>query len=374
MSTVAAVVVVVAVVIIFAFVVRRRGRRRRPLRPLYVTALEQLLAGEREEGYRTLKEEVSANPSNTRAYLLLGDLLRERGQPERAARLHQQLLVRPGLGRETKSEIRIRLARDLEAAGNWQAAEKVYREVVRQAEGERVGAEGLARTLENRGKWEAALEVRRRLKDTDPSVEALILTKMGHEQLEKGRHKEARARFTAALRKHAGCSLARLLVGDSYLREGKLDEAVSQWKAVVEQDQALVPEAFGRLEEALFQGGRFGEMERIYHEALERRPDDGGTVEALAGFLARKDEKAEAIEVCQAYLEKHPDDRRVRLKLALLRKDVGDAQEALAHVLELLPGEDTALCYVCANCGHRADHLMWLCPSCGQWALFRRSH
>ncbi len=371
MSTIAAVFLVV-VCVVAIYVMSRRRRRKVAARSLYVTALEKLLGGRVDEGFQDLKQEVTINPGNDRAYLLLGDLLRERGEADRAARVHRQLLVRPGLEPETQSEVRLHLAADLEAAGRWEAAEAVYREVLKSSESSEPARKGLATALEQQGKWEQALGVRQRLRDTHERVLALMLSRIGEEELRRGRYKEARARFADALRKESTCSLARLLLGDSYRHQGKLDEAVAQWKSVLAEDDELAAEAFQRLEEALFEGGRFGEMEQIYRDTLERKPDDGGTVRALAGFLARKGEKREAIDVCRSYLAQHPRDREVRLRLALLSRDVGDTEDALENFLELLPVDEASGRYECPSCGHQAQRLLWLCPSCKEWAVYRR--
>jgi lipopolysaccharide biosynthesis regulator YciM len=367
-STILVVIAIAACLAVYALL--RRRWRKAPSGSLYVSALEKLLEGRSEEGFAELKREVSGDPGNTGAYLLLGDLLRDRGECERAARLHQQLLVRPGLDREMGTEIRLHLAKDLEAAGKWQAAEAVYREIAGQAEGVAQGREGLARALEKQGKWQEALGIRQRIKDTPASVTALILARMGQEELKHGRLKEARARLLEALKKDRGCMVAKLLMGDSYLREGKLDEAVAQWRAVLLEDHRLAREAFSRLEDALFEGGRFGEMERVYRDAIERRPDDSSVVWAMAGFLARKGEKGEAIDLCRSHLGRHPEDREVRLKLALLSRDVGDTEEALANLLKLAPAEDQRVSYACPACGQQAEELTWLCPSCDRWVLF----
>jgi lipopolysaccharide biosynthesis regulator YciM len=372
LNTIAAAVFVL-ICIVGLYLLSRRRRKKAPARSLYVTALEKLLGGGADEGFRNLKEEVRTNPSNDRAYLLLGDLLRERGEADRAARVHRQLLVRPGLDPQTQSEVRLHLAEDLEAAGRWEAAEAVYREVLKSSEASEPARKGLATALEQQGKWEQALGVRQRLRDTHDRVLALMLAKMGEEELDKGRYKDARARLTDALRKDAACSTARLLLGDSYRRQGKLDDALEQWNSVVAHDDELAQEAFRKLEEALFEGGRFGEMEQIYRAALERRPDDGGTVRALAGFLARKGEKREALDVCRTYLLQHPDDREVRFRMAVLSRDVGDTEEALENLLQLFPTEDAPGSYHCPICGHQAGRLLWLCPSCKQWVVYRQA-
>ena len=91
---------------------------------------------------------------------------------------------------------------------------------------------------------------------------------------------------------------------------------------------------------------------------------------AMAGFLARKGEKAEAVEICRSHLGRHPDDREVRLKLALLCRDVGDTEEALSNLLMLVPTDDRKRSYTCPYCGQQVEQLTWLCPSCDRWVLF----
>ncbi|MBP2681905.1 MAG: Tetratricopeptide 1 repeat-containing protein, partial [Candidatus Krumholzibacteriota bacterium] len=83
----------------------------------YVDALRQIVDGHGEEAFRSLQTSVKGGIAPTDAYIRLGNLLRERGDPARAAQIHQSLTVKDNLTRDEKIELYLGLADDYAALG-----------------------------------------------------------------------------------------------------------------------------------------------------------------------------------------------------------------------------------------------------------------
>ena len=64
---------------------------------LYYEALDLLITGKQKEAYATLLSLIKNDTSNVKAYLKLGQVLREIGNPGRALKVHRSLLIRKDL-------------------------------------------------------------------------------------------------------------------------------------------------------------------------------------------------------------------------------------------------------------------------------------
>jgi hypothetical protein len=84
-------------------------------------------------------------------------------------------------------------------------------------------------------------------------------------------------------------------------------------------------------------------VEQAAREYLQRFPEDGGAVRALAYALVRLDRSGEARALLEGFLERHPDDANATALLARIRRDgaaeAGLRQQNLSHFHVRYDGE-----------------------------------
>jgi lipopolysaccharide assembly protein B len=90
----------------------------------YQEALEAWIGGDLESAEKLLRLAVKDNPESVDPFLQLGNLLRTKGDCERAAFLHRSLTVRSDLPREKKILVGLSLAEDLLALRRWDEAKQ----------------------------------------------------------------------------------------------------------------------------------------------------------------------------------------------------------------------------------------------------------
>ena len=81
---------------IFAYFTRR-PKSRKNTDSLYTDALNAMVRGDSDGAMRLLRDVVRQDTDHLDAYLQLGDILREDGNPQQAIKVHHSLTVRPGL-------------------------------------------------------------------------------------------------------------------------------------------------------------------------------------------------------------------------------------------------------------------------------------
>jgi Flp pilus assembly protein TadD len=137
----------------------------------------------------------------------------------------------------------------------------------------------------------------------------------------------------------AGALAAELDRGNAALAEGRLDEALAAYEAVVARAPDL-PEVHHNLGLAYRKKGEAERAEEEFRRAAELDPDFGEPHGALAVMLANAGKRDEAIVEAELAVELAPDNVEYLYNLAVLYKDSGqsaDAEEAFLELEEIDP-------------------------------------
>src|SRR5690606_16762975 len=101
---------------------------------------------------------LEVNSDTLETHLALGNLLRRQGEVDRAIRIHQNLLARPGLSSIQQHHAQLELARDYVKAGLFDRAERLFLELVdRSAELRNTCLEGLIEIYRDEKEWGKAI-------------------------------------------------------------------------------------------------------------------------------------------------------------------------------------------------------------------------
>jgi len=335
--------------VLAGIVAARRMRRPRPgaRRPPYLVALSALIDGDEETAYREFRNAVRMDSSNVDAYLRLGDLLRGRGDLERALQLHRELTTRRGLDPDTEARVQESLCQDLIALGRWDRAADAAREAIRRARDPSSALELLLSVHERRGDLEEAYRAKREILKRRGGEGGSELCAYRAGQAEKlmasGNLKEAGKLLKEARRLDADEPRARYLWGLLHEKQGDYAEAIDAWEGVLAAHPDGATKLFLALERVHFLNGTFGGMETTYLRFLERVPGHADASFGLARFLRRKGQLDAALSACRRGLESNPRSEPLRVLLLSLLLQAGRSGEAETllndWVVDLL-GED----------------------------------
>lgn len=330
--------VLLAVLLIVQLVRRSRRRRTGQGRSSYVEALRHLVDGNEDLAYTRLVETVRVDTSNIDAYILLGDILRRRGNLERALKVHGDVTIRTDLSPSAHRMVLKSLAMDYMAARRLGAAERTLQELDRLARGDRWAQLRLLEVYEAQQDWAAAFQLGRDLQDA-PSVDGERLARYKVEQarelLSREEFHKARLLLKEALKFQEDCAAAYLMIGDSYYAEDRTEDAITWWEKLVDQVPERAGGVFKRLEDSLYELGDFGRMTRIYTRYLESNPKNPDAILAMADLLERKGELREAIDLLQHKRSQVPDPVPLDHALVLLYHQAGQKEKALSLAVKL---------------------------------------
>jgi len=341
----------------------------------YIRGLNHVLAQDREAAIAELSKAVTDHSASPETYFALGVLFRERGEVERAVRVHQSLLVRGDVDRRMRLEAFFQLGVDFEVAGFRRRARRAFEQVLDKDPKHGPAVRKLLALYEQEGSWEQAhkaLVRLRKVEGKDESAhEAHLLTEMGLAALGQGDVAGARRLV----------SRAKALVPDSVhalYAEGQVQGERNRWEQAIEAFLAALHRApdlaeffFPLLEDAYY---RLGELHRLSGE-LDRliglHPGNLHLRMVQARFLGKRD-PALALPLIRGVLEDAPSLLPARRILGRIVIAAGDPEAAVKEYRALLDAlERVERSYRCARCGHASVELFWRCPRCHAWDSVR---
>ena len=125
----------------------------------YFVGLNYLLNDEPDEAIDTFIKALEINSETFETHLALGALLRRRGKVDKAIKVHQTLLARPGLERNISDSTRLQLAVDYIYAGLLDRAEGLLNDILTEDSPAKWDAlRHLITIYQTEKEWEKAIE------------------------------------------------------------------------------------------------------------------------------------------------------------------------------------------------------------------------
>jgi lipopolysaccharide assembly protein B len=356
---------------------RKRDAGERPsfrTSPHYTHGLHYLSAGQVELAISELTKVARENPDSIEVLQVLGSLLREAGQVERAVQVHQSLLSRDDLTRAEHTHAKASLGMDFRKAGFLDRATRAFHDVL-QADPKNLPALiGIEKVYEEQRQWRDAYEVQSklsRLRKTDDSVVlGYIQAEIGREHAEAGNRAAAEAAFRAALSLDrrvmpAHLGLADLLADSDPRRATQILENAIQ---TVPERAYVAFERLARLYAAIGEPSRFAELcERL----INQDPRDWRARLALARQLRDPGNAQDALGLLLRAVEANPQTLIIHLETWRALAQPGTAP---AQVDRYLQTAEEAIFYAdphaCTACRYRSNEMLWRCPHCHEWNTF----
>lgn len=353
---------------------RVRGGRRAVLdeKQAYLAGVHYLLLDDTDAAIEALTRVVEVNSETIETYFALGALFRRKGELERATRIHQNILLRPGIGPRTRAEAQRELGLDYRAGGLLEEAARAFEEA------ERVAPKGWSHLPEvlaglrdvraSQGRLADAVEAQRRrmrcIDDDERSVLAYLLVQHGERLIEDGERDEGRRLLKEALKADSECVAAHLALGRLAAREGQRKAALKHCDRAIDALPETVMVMYPVLADLHFEQGAFEALGTYLQEVVRRHPDAPHAHLALARHLRSRRLTERAVEELRAALDLDPGFHAARQELGRILLDEDKGRELKEQFEALLEAPKAPSSYVCARCGQREAELTFRCPRC----------
>ena len=336
----------------------------------YFKGLNFLLNEQPDKAIEAFIEVVKVDPETIELHFALGSLFRRRGEYDRAIRMHQNLLERPGLAAEQKVIALAELGQDYLKAGILDRAEEVFKKLENSAQSA-AARRHLLEIYEQEKDWSRAIEMTQ-LVESDPRDLAQYYCELASSESAQSRPDAARKHLEAAIDANRKCVRASLQLGDLEKNQGNLDRAIEHWKRIESQNPSYLALVAQRLLESYREAGRAEEGLTLLTGYLERYPSLDLLDTVFQQTLEAKGPE-QAYTLVRDELRRNPTllglDRL--LEAQIIAAGSPDRRRDLELVRNLVHGHTRRLArYRCETCGFKARQFHWRCPACGGWETY----
>lgn len=342
----------------------------------YFIGLNYLLNEQPDEAIETFIRALEVNPETVETHIAIGKLFCQRGDVERAIKVHQNLLARPNLTPQQADRVQFELARDYLVVGLHHRAERLLDELVES--GSSLRAEALAdlvRIHERERDWQRAVDVGRRLVRERES----FATTLAHYHCELAREAQGRREWPQA-RRHLLDALATqrnsvramLMLAELEAGQGRAREELKWLRRLAAHEPDFIPQALPLLQ-GLAEAGHLDLLAFLDGVLENAQPPMVATVLARADELNKREGLSATSRYVLAHLQQQPSLRGLLYLIDLHKDNVEPRGQAnlmiLRGIVEALLSDKPK--YRCQACGFSARQLHWQCPTCHGWSTTR---
>ena len=307
---------------------------------IYTDALNAMVRGDKRTALKHLRDVVKQDTNHVDAYLQMGDILREEGNALAAIKIHQSLTVRPNLKNDVKIHIHRSLALDYNQISQLAKARREVELLLKLDKKNLWANEFLLALFEKQQDWDKATQISKIIQKVkqleDPTQIARFLVLKGMDKHEKGKVDEAIKTFDIAAKTDPNYEKTYLCLGDIYLVKRDLVKAIDNW----EKYALLNPEngkmIYSKIEAALFDLGRFSEVEKFYERIVDKDPSNLSALTKLANVLEEKGEHNSALLLVEDALSKNQTSIHAHLMKLKLSLQVSKPNELSNHIDKII--------------------------------------
>ncbi len=358
---------------------RIAGARVNRLRSNYFRGLNYLLNEQPDKAIEVFLQIAEVDSDTVETHMALGNLFRRRGEVDRAIRVHQNLVARPNLNAEQKTQALLELGEDYMRAGLLDRAETLFTDLVGIDARAPSALRHLISIYQQERDWRKAIDHARRLEQATGESHSRVIAQYFCELAEHARSRKdvdgARRHLAEAFACEPNCVRGLVISARMAMDAGDATDAARAFEAVVEQDVDFVPEILGPVlgcYEQLDQPQRA----RAFLEQISERYEGISPVLALARIIEREGGDRAAADFLAEQLRARPSVRGLTHLIELTRKVAHGEERSRLSILDelvrkLLEGKSV---YRCTRCGFGARAHHWQCPSCKSWGSVKPIH
>ncbi len=337
----------------------------------YFTGLNYLLNEQPDKAIECFVRMLEVDSDTVEIHLALGNLFRQRGEVDRAIRIHQNLIARPSLNKSHRSQALLELALDYTRAGLLDRAEGLCRELIETESHLPRALALLSDVYQQEKEWEQAIEVTRRLQKVTgqpmDNVIAQFYCEQAEQLREQGDQHQAVELLKKALAADERCVRASMLRGELAAADGDCTGAIRAYQQIEQQDPAYLSEVIAPLAACYRSRGDNKDL-FAYLEEVSARHGGVTALLSLTDLVLQSRGEAAALAFLAGQLKQRPSLRGLAHIIDMAPDDEGAAAEKLRLVRATLDEvlEEKPV-YQCLRCGFAGKTLHWRCPGCKCW-------
>jgi lipopolysaccharide biosynthesis regulator YciM len=344
----------------------------------YFQGVNYLLNEQPDQAIDIFIRSVEVTPQTLETHLALGNSMRQKGEVDRAIRVHQNLLSRPALNQHHNRQAHLELARDFLNAGLLDRAERLFLELVDDTAGafRQQSLRHLVQIYRDEQEWEKAIRAANVMEKKffggggqELAIEqAHFCCELAEQSLHRGDHLDVRRHLKTALKFNKNSVRANILWGDQEVAVLNFHKAIKRYRLIPLQQPDYLPEVIDRVRRCYESVGDDDGLLTQFKRWFKEYPGSS-ILKALVEILRKKEGDDQAAHFLAEYLERFPSIKGVNTLLDIhidsIDGVVKDNLSLLKGILNTISSDQPG--YRCKSCGFNGTQLHWLCPQCRCW-------
>jgi lipopolysaccharide biosynthesis regulator YciM len=348
----------------------------------YLQSMNYLLSEQHDKALDSFMSMVSVSKDTVETHIILGNMFRNRGEVDRAIRIHQNLIARPELEPKLRQECSLELAKDYLKSGLLDRAEIILTKLSNEIEKPVQALNYLKEIYEIEKEWVKVIKVAKRIQSNTNNdlsdqishyyceLAELELNIMGDDSLEK-----AIKYVNKALRYNANSLRALILLGDTSFANKNFTDALKKYLAAYEkypEASYLVLKKIKNTHDNLNNNGSF--LDFIKSIAHVNSP-----IDIFSNIDKNLAQELDSNEIFELY-EKEFSNNRVDLSqlseyLNLIKENkVAFDNRSLNNIKNCIDNyKSKSDIHKCTQCGYKSINHSWQCPSCHKWSSIEKN-
>nr|WP_263858542.1 lipopolysaccharide assembly protein LapB [Coralloluteibacterium stylophorae] len=344
----------------------------------YFRGLNYLLNEQPDKAIEVFLQIAETDENTFETQFALGLLFRRRGEVDRAIRLHQGLVARPGLSEAQKLQAILALGEDYMRAGLLDRAETLFADLAQAQVLAPPALRHLISIYQAERDWEKAIEYAQRFaaisKDQTGPLIAQFHCELSEQARLRGDIDRARQEIASAYEADSHCVRAGMLEARLEIAAGNDQAAIRAYERVARHDVDYLPEVLPPLLACYVRRDEGARARAFLSEMIEHYGGVAPILE-LARLLEQEDGPEVALDFLIRQLRQRPS---VRGEAALIELSLASGSDAAASLQALKQINEQLLVraptYRCKRCGFGARSHHWQCPSCKNWDTVKPVH
>ena len=338
----------------------------------YFRGLNFLLSDQPDRAVDTLIKMINVNSDTVETHIAMGNFYRQRGEIDRAIRVHQNLVSRDEI-QSTQRELALKeLGRDYMQAGFLERAEGAFVSLLNSDKHFEFAQQQLFAIYQTTKEWGRAIDLAEKMLAENDSIRS----KLAHFYCEQAQLELDNEDIPAALKVlqkavNVDEQAVRpwLMLGEVTFDQGRLKEAGEYLVQVANRDKNWFIEAVPLLEQIASETGDWQRFEQLLNDNWVQ---SATLYLAMVDVFSNKGEVQHAADYLFEQLQKTPTMRGFHrlMQLYCELSDDANAKATYQQLRQLVAKQiEQRPRYRCKSCGFSGRKLYWLCPSCKKWGV-----
>ena len=351
------------------YIFKLKPSKKTDIKELYSEGLDMMINGLQKSAYNNFKKIVEIDSEHIKAYLRLGQVLRESGNPKKALKIHKGLIIRQNLTSYDLLELHKNISLDYFKIGKVNFAIEEALKILKIDKKNIWAISKLMKFYMHLNDWSKASSYLEKFQKINNSVNnrklGLFIMQEGRGLQNEDKFELARRKFEKALSIDPDLSASYYFIAETYSRESEkyfqlsentddkesdiykeninkaldsLAKAIPMWIKYSNSKPKQSWMVIHLLKDALFALDRYDELEHVLKDIIEKDKNNSEVIATLADMYAHKGDLQNAIEIVDSAIKNDSDSliiKLIRLKLLTLngKQNISKGLDDIIHFL-----------------------------------------